>query len=265
MESVRDDSDNRGDLLFDETKMESFKRSRKARLLWSLLFLSLLALFVALFLGSLISVGWPGIVASTMGILGSSYVFHLHWSSWKSLYPTKVYENGIAFGWRPKNLREKGEDDYIPFERFEEVYFNGFLSYKLKEERPKRELKFEVPFDLEAFYSSLVGRVRIESNAHISPEGQVVWESPDDVSIKDLGFELRWGSRRKEIMFDDMTDLVIRGTFALVTPRDGEEFAIKLSKEDLRRLARAWIAYQERYWEDPEAEEERWERLEADE
>jgi hypothetical protein len=93
----------------------------------------------------------------------------------------------------------------------------------------------------------------------------VVWESPDDVSIKDLGFELRWGSRRKEIMFDDMTDLVIRGTFALVTPRDGEEFAIKLSKEDLRRLARAWIAYQERYWEDPEAEEERWERLEADE
>jgi hypothetical protein len=245
--------------------MESYKRRKKAWLLRSLLGLSLLALIVTIFCCFLISMHWSGIVYSTIGILTFSYIAFLFWNSWKSIYPTKVYENGIALGWRPKGLREKGEDDYIPFERFDEVYFNGFFSYKLKEERPKRALQFDEPFDLEEFHRSLVGRVKIEDDAHINRDGQVVWESPDDVQVKNLGFELQWGSRRREIMFDDMTALLIRGSFALMTPRNGEEFAIRMSKEDIRRLVRAWNAYQDRYWEDPEAEEERWERLEASE
>ena len=227
--------------------------------------LSVLVLFVVLLLNALIGVYWPSIIASGLGILGCSLGASWAWSTWKSIYPTEIYENGIVIGWRPKELREQGRDDYVPFKRIDEVYFNGYFGYRLKSEKPKRALQFDHSFDLEAFRRSLEGRVRIERNAHVSPDGQVVWESPDDLKIDGLGFELQWGDRKKEVMFDDLTGLVIRGKFALVTPRDGDEFAIKMNKEMLRRLEKAWIDYQDRFWEDPETEEERWESLEASE
>jgi hypothetical protein len=265
METEGDVSQDRGQLLFDETEMDSFKNAKRRDLWYMIVLLVPGTIFGWLFLRGLVLGSLRDLITASLGILGCTFGVFLGWRGWKSTYPTKVYENGIVIGWRTKEMREQGKDDYVPFERIDEVYLNGEFAYKLKNEKPKRALRFDRTFDTEAFYRSLEGKVKIERNIRIGPDNQMVWKSPDDLQIESLGFQLQWRDKRRQVMFDDITGLIRRRKFAVVTPRDGDEFAIRLNRESLRRLEKAWIEFQDRFWDDPEAEEERWERLEAHE
>lgn len=256
----------RGGLMYDESRFPRFLTRKKTGFIFNVIVVWGIATFLLGFTIWRIILGeWIWIIFFGLFGGGNYFLGYYLWTN-RRLFgnPVTVYENGMIVP--PKNKREleKGEI-YIPFEAIKKTYIGRGIAFELKE-GGFEYLNNEELYDLEAFISALKGRVDIERHASYETSGRlsgwVIWHCPDLLEVQELSFEISWQDMRKRVMFDDIKSLDKWFGVTIVQFRDGSDLRLDLDRNMSRRLEAAWVAYQERYWRDPEAEEKRWERLE---
>jgi len=257
-------TENRGRLLFDESQHLLFRRRSISRFIGMVSFTSIL-IIVELLLGIWIILTASPNLTLLVVLLGIALCFvpHFLWGYWRlGLLPVRIYENGIEFP--PKSHKElKRGGTFVPFGDVDKVYVSEYTAFELK----NGGLEYICNGGLHGFgdfISVLRERVDIEKHAGWTLGIGVIWKKPDRFEVHELELEMSWGDVQKQVIFDNLMGLGMGTGATIFHFRDGSRLAVDLDEDVCRQLTDAWRIYEERFWRDPEAEEERWEELESD-
>lgn len=257
-------TEDRGRLLFDESQHPLFRRRSIGRFIGMVVVTSIL-IVVGLMLGiwiiptaspnsTLLVVLWGIALCLVPYFLGGYWRLGLH--------PVRIYENGIEFP--PKSYKElKRGGTFVPFHDIDKVYVSKYTVFELKNGGTEY-IHNEELYGFDDFISVLRERVDIEKHAGWTLGIGVIWRKPDRFEVHELELEMSWGDVQKQVVFDDLVGLGMGIGPTIFHFRDGSRLAVDLDEEMSRQLTDAWRTYEERFWRDPEAEEERWEELESD-
>ncbi|MEE9506535.1 MAG: hypothetical protein V3V98_05250 [Thermoplasmata archaeon] len=256
-------TEDRGRLLFDESQHLLFRRRSIGRFIGMVFITSIL--IVGLVLGIWINLTASPNLMLLVVLWGTVLCFlpYSLWGYWRlGLLPVRIYENGIEFP--PKTYKElKRGGTFVPFHDVDKVYVSEYTAFELRNGGTEY-IHNEELYGFGDFISVLRERVDIEKHAGWTLGIGVIWEKPDRFEVHELELEMSWGDVQKQVVFDDLVGLGMGIGATIFHFRDGSRLAVDLDEDMSRQLTDAWRTYEERFWRDPEAEEERWEELESE-
>lgn len=249
-------------LLFDESQTGFYRKKKRWEIAKAISFLLISAVLLFFSYFAILAGVWPmAAILYGPAMIWTFYIGYSFYRRAKSTGPIRVFEKGLALE-RPVWFMKREERDFMPFENLEAVYVNGCFAYKPKGESRAPWFQFNALFDKEAFLKSLEGRVAIETDAHIGWESRITWRVPDKIDADELHIDLTWGEKTKRLMFDDISRFMEWKRVVIFTMRNGDIFQVEMKRKMYYQFCKSWNEYVNRFWEDPEAEVERWKRLE---